>query len=361
MGRSVAKDTVIQATTDPSRKVSAISPTRPCVLDSSLLNNRLLVFACHEAWVYQLRALDRPMDVVVGLRGRPAGWDERMRPVPSNGRIVKLEEVLRGTEPYGCIIAHNLSDLLDAKSLTGPRLLVLHETLDGAALEQSLPVPSEEFRSTVAKFASLTATHVVAVSRLKGRSWGFESDIVPFSADPQDYLPWQGDIASGLRVANHLELRPRILLWDFHRKAFQGLPVTLVGHNPGLPGVEAAGNWEDLKTIFSRHRFYIHTADPRFEDGYNMATLEAMAAGLPVLGNVHPTSPAKHGVSGFLSDNPAELRCYAQQLLADRALAARMGAAARVAVAAFSGERFRTDFSRSIQAAQKQWLRQNGR
>lgn len=322
----------------------------------------MLVFDCHEAWVYQLRVLDRPMDIVVGLRGRHTqGWDEKMRPVPPGARLIRLEEALQNPERYGCIIAHNLTDLLDVKTVAGPRLLVLHETLEGAALEQDLTVPAGQFREAVAKYVRLTNTHVVAVSRMKGRSWEFEDDIVPCSADVRDYLPSQGNLSRGLRVANHILRRPRVLLWDFHRQAFDGLPVSLVGHNPEMDGVRPAADWYDLKQIFSQHRFYIHTADPRLEDGYNMATVEAMAAGLPVLGNRHPTSPVEHGVSGFLSDDPAELRSYALRLLEDQQLAARMGAAARESVSQqFSGARFQRNLSRSIETAQRIWLRRHG-
>ena len=56
-----------------------------------------------------------------------------------------------------------------------------------------------------------------------------------------------------------------------------------------------------------------------------MATLEAMATGIPVLGNRHSTSPVEHGVSRFLSDEPLELRQFAQPLLGDRGFAMRMG------------------------------------
>ncbi|HXX20292.1 MAG TPA: glycosyltransferase [Candidatus Acidoferrum sp.] len=323
------------------------------------MNAPLLVFDCHEAWVYQLGVLARPMDVVVGLRGRHTdGWDENMRPIPGNARLIRIEEALQNPQPYQCIVAHNLTDLVDAKTLNGPRLLVIHETLDGALREQGSTVSAERFRETVAKFVRMTGTHVVAVSKLKGRSWGFENDIVPFSADPFHYLPWKGDLARGLRVANHIHRRPHILLWEFHHKAFDGLPVTLVGHNPDMPGVLPSTNWADLKETFSRHRFYIHTADPRLEDGYNMATLEAMAAGLPVLGNRHPTSPVEHGVSGFLSDDPAELRSYALRLLADGEFAAQMGRAARETVAQrFSSARFKQDFMRSLEFARWKWQR----
>jgi len=327
------------------------------ISSNSRNGKRILVFNCHEPWVYQLGALGRDLDVVVGLRGRHTdGWDARMRPVPPNSRLVRLEEVLRSKEVYACIVTHNLTDLLEAKSLGGARLLVLHETLDGAMREQSSNFQAEEFRSTVKKFVRLTHTHVIAVSQLKGRSWGFERNIVTLSADTSDYLPWQGDLARGLRVANQIERRPRVLLWDYHQRAFGGLPVTLVGNNPGMDGVKPSEGWSDLKNILSRHRYYIHTADPNLEDGYNMATLEAMAAGLPVLGNAHPTSPVEHGVSGFLSDNPDELRAYAQRLTDDRDLAQRMGEAARRTVSLnFSYTLFARRFSEAMAAARQVW------
>jgi glycosyltransferase involved in cell wall biosynthesis len=323
------------------------------------MNNRLLVFDCHEAWVYQLQALPFSMDVIIGLRGRHIdGWDSNMRPVPANARLIRLEDALRDSQGYQCVVAHNLTDLLEAKAFDSPRLLVVHETLEGALQEQRATVSAGQFREAVAKFVRMTGTHVVAVSRLKGRSWGFEDDIVPLSADPSQYLTWKGDLARGLRIANHIQRRPGILLWEFHKKAFDGLPVTLVGRNEDMAGVYPSECWEELKSTFSRHRFYIHTADPRLEDGYNMAMLEAMAAGLPVLGNYHPTSPVEHGVSGFLSDDPAELRACALRLLADRDLSARMGHAARETIAKrFSAARFRQDFVRSLEFAQWKWQR----
>jgi hypothetical protein len=324
------------------------------------MDKRLLVFDCHEAWVHQLRALPQPLDIVIGLRGRhTAGWDKSMRPVPPNARLVRLEEAVRAAESYDCIIAHNLTDLLDAKALRGPRLLILHETLAGAMLEQGSTIPADELRRAVIKFTQLTSTQVAAVSKLKGKSWGFDEDLVTLSADPEDYPAWRGDLAHGLRVANHIERRPRILMWDFHCQAFGGLPITLVGHNPGMDGVKTSADWAELKQIFNRHRFYIHTADPHLEDGYNMATLEAMASGLPVLGNRHPTSPIEHRVNGFLSDDPAELGRYAAQLLADRELAARMGAAARETVAKhYSPSRFAAAVADSIQRARRMWERE---
>jgi glycosyltransferase involved in cell wall biosynthesis len=143
-------------------------------------------------------------------------------------------------------------------------------------------------------------------------------------------------------------------MWGLHERAFRGLPVKLVGHNPGMAGVKAAEGWDDLKRQLRSHRFYIHTANPRYEEGFNMATVEAMAAGMPVIGNRHAGSPIRDGVSGFLSDDPDELRKYARMLLEDREMANAMGEEARkTAIERFSITQFSEGFWRSIETARK--------
>jgi glycosyltransferase involved in cell wall biosynthesis len=87
-----------------------------------------------------------------------------------------------------------------------------------------------------------------------------------------------------------------------------------------------------------------------------MASAEAMAAGLPVLGNRHPSSPIRHGISGFLSNDAKELQHYARILLEDRDLAALMGRQAQRTVAErFSLTRFKHSFTRSIEIARRKW------
>jgi len=319
----------------------------------------LLVFNCHEAWVYQLGVLGYNLDIIIGLQGRyKPTWDEQMRPAPPNSRFVTLSEALQSLSCYYCIITHNMTDLLDVKLRPEPRLIVLHSTLEGRAMEGKSVVPLQKMKETLCEYLELVGGHAVAVSMLKGKSWGFTEDIVFNSSNPDDYLPYSGQLACGLRVSNLIKTRRKYLLWDFHEMAFDAIPVRLVGHNPDMPGVEAAKNWDHLKKMLQSHRFYIHTADPIVEDGYNMATFEAMAAGMPVLGNRHPTSPIEHGVSGFLSDDPDKLQTYARILLDDRDLAVKMGQQARKTVLErFSTSRFKEGFLKSIETARHKWER----
>lgn len=318
---------------------------------------RILVFNCHEAWIHQLEGLRSRLDIIIGLPGRYSpGWDTRMRPVPTGARLITLSDAIQSSRRYRAIVAHSVTDLLDARSFDAPKLVVLHTTLEGRLAEERSEVDPEQMGTMLRQLLALIGGHAVSVSLLKGRSWGFSEDIVPFGVDPDAYLPATLELDTGLRISNLFTKRRRILLGELHDAAFEGLPLRLVGHNPDLPGASAATSWDELKQLLASHRFYVHTAHPALEDGYNMATLEAMAAGLPVLGNSHPSSPIEHGVSGYLSDDPLALRSFAEELLRDRERARRMGRAAREAVSErFHVKRFRDGFERSLQRAEQKY------
>ncbi len=322
---------------------------------------KLLVLNCHEAWVHQLGVLGAELDIVVGLPGRyTRTWDTHMRPVPAGARLLALAEVREAR--YDAVITHNITDLLDTKHLDAPKLLVLHETLEGRMAQQGADFDVRDMRAMLNTYLASVGGHAVAISRSKAKSWGVTHMVVQNSADPSHYLDPVGDVASGLRVANHVTSKRVFLAWDFHEEAMRDVPCRLVGHNPELPGVAPADDWEHLKRMLASHRFMVHTADPRYEDGYNMAVLEGMAAGLPILVNRHPTTIVAHGETGYVCDTPAAMRDHARSLLADPALARRLGDNAREYVARhFGPDRFRVEFTRAVQEARKKWGRRAGR
>jgi glycosyltransferase involved in cell wall biosynthesis len=197
---------------------------------------------------------------------------------------------------------------------------------------------------------------------MKARSWGITDAVVEAGVDVQRYPAWTGELAEGIRVAHQISQRKRYLLWDFHAAGLHGVPMRLVGVDRELPEVVPCDGWDDLKRELSRHRFFVHTAEPTLEDGFNMAVLEAMAAGLPILVNEHPTALVEHGIDGFVARSPEELGGYARQLLADRELAGRLGAAARRKVAErYSSTRFIRGLEGAIATALERWQTLNCR
>ncbi len=326
-------------------------------------DSRLLTFNCHEAWVHQLGALGRPLDIIDGLPGRYIDhWDSRMRPVPAGARLITLQQARSGEASYSCIIGHSLTDLFAVKELSAPRILMLHVTLDHRLQQAQLEQAPAQLRASIERYLDMVGGVAVAVTAMKADSWGLrECEVIESAADPNDYLPWSGHEAAGLRVANQINSRREYLHWDFHEASFAGVPVRIVGHNPDMDGVEPARDWDELKQLLSAHRFFIHTAGPQLEDGFNMALMEALAAGLPVIGNRHHSSPITHDVNGLLSDDPLELASHAKRLLQDNQLAARLSAAARqLASERFSPTRFAEGMTGAMNKAHHKWQQRPG-
>jgi hypothetical protein len=332
-------------------------------MSRALSDLRILTINSHEAWVHQLGYLGASLDIIDGMQGRycPA-WDTCIRPVPKGAKLVQLDEVrakeIEGRPRYDCIVGHSITDLLDLKAIAGPRILMLHVTLEGRAHNEGHAAVPAGYADMVRAYLDAVGGDAVATSALKARSWSIGAPVVPFGIDVDSYLPHDGRIPRGIRVANQINLRRDYLKWDFHERAFRDVPVDILGHNPDMRGVTPSRSWDDLKAQLSRHRFYVHTADPELEDGYNMASLEAMAAGLPVLGNVHPSSPVVHGESGFLSDDPDELAEHAVRLIENPQLAHDMGQVAKGCVRArFSMMRFAEGFAHCMAGARERWVR----
>ena len=76
--------------------------------------------------------------------------------------------------------------------------------------------------------------------------------------------------------------------------------------------------------------------------------MEAMACGCPVVSTENCMIPEiiEHGVSGFMSNDPEELKRYCQKLLDDPELARKMGEAARKTIEeSFNLDRFVSDWN----------------
>jgi len=313
----------------------------------------LLTFNAHESYVYSLTRIGHRWDIIDYLPGRyTSSWDTTVRPVPENGNLIRIEQALASGKSYHCAIAHSIADLLMIKTLSIPKILVIHVSLKGYMAQVKSKYSAKEVSQYLNTYLQKIKALAVSVSRLKQHTWGVSGPVIPFFIDTDFFYGYNGKTAAGLRVANQVAQKRLLLHWELHQQICRDFPVQIVGYNPDMPHARRAADREQLREFFRTHRFYIHTAHPEYEDGYNMASLEAMATGMPVVCNAHPSAPIINGVNGFISDNVQELREGIRQLLADPALAKRMGQAARDTIAAnHSLQQFRLLWEQAIAMA----------
>lgn len=318
----------------------------------------LLTFNSHEAYVYGLAQIKEQWHVIDQLPGRYiSSWDKRIRPVPANVKLITLQEALSGAHHYDCAIAHSISDLLLIKSLKIAKILVIHNSLTGYIAQEGHQVSAENTRSVLNQYINLIQGVVVSVSEMKQKTWGVSGPVIPGYVDGDLFYDFEGTEACGLRIGNQLLNKSQILNWDFFKSISEGFPVQIVGYNPDIPGAIMPADVDELRGHYRRHRFYLHTAQYDLEDGYNLASLEAMATGMPVICNEHPTAPIISGVNGFISDDIDELRGWIEMLLMDRDMARKLGAAAReTALEHFPLSRFRNNWEEVIESAIRQFI-----
>lgn len=104
------------------------------------------------------------------------------------------------------------------------------------------------------------------------------------------------------------------------------LPVLPVGNSPGFS--EPAKSIEHLREIYHQSRIFINTST---HSPVPTALMEAMACGCAVVSTQTCMIPEiiEHGVNGFMSNDPKELRRYAEMLMQDEELARKIGSNAQ--------------------------------
>jgi len=153
-------------------------------------------------------------------------------------------------------------------------------------------------------------------------------------------IRYSGQLARGITVVNGMQKRPRIAGYDLFLDARMGIPLDAVGME-----TEAFGGLGDIpyRHLHRRVADYRFLFSPMRYTSLPLAVIEAMTIGMPVVALATTALPTviEHGVSGYVSCDMDELTHHMRALLADRALAERLGAnARRVALDRFNLTRF---------------------
>jgi hypothetical protein len=301
---------------------------------------RLLTFNWHESYVHALASIGGAWDVVLRTKGGRSDWWEQIRPFPGNARVVDeataIETARRGG--YHAAVCHNLLDLGAIADTDTPTITIFHTSkvyelaagLDGEAFERyGKPL--------------LARSTPVCVSPMKRDTWGIDAEVILPGIDAAAYEGWVGHTRAILHVGNLKRELGAINGMPALEQAVAGLPFTLLGLNPTIAGARLSHSWSDLRANMRTHRAYVHTSIAPYEDGYNLAMLEAMATGMPTVALAHPTCPITDGVDGRVGADGRAVGRALLELLEDDEEAGRLGRAARETICRlYPIETFRT-------------------
>ena len=303
---------------------------------------RILTFNWHEAYLCLLAKTGHDFSVVDKIKGGCAGWLAGTRPVPADMRVLPVgseETALAGARSgeFDLVVCHNLADLALVHGVRIPKILVFHNRLSAEIeLFRLAGRPAPTLEQYVAQFLSLfdERTQAIFVSETKrADAVGIEGEVILPGIDLSEYGGYRGDVARVLRVGNFFTSRDAMLGQTMALAILGALPSTVLGINPEIPGSRLSSSWEELKEHYRSNRVYLNTTMDAFEDGYNLAMLEAMATGMPVVSVANRTSPIEDGLNGYVGSDPLVLHEKLDHLLHDAAGACAMGARARETVA----------------------------
>ena len=156
---------------------------------------------------------------------------------------------------------------------------------------------------------------------------------------------YRGDLAKGIVVVNGLARRGRRLGADVFDRARHAVPLDLIGMLSQELGGAGEVALADMPDFLARYRFFFH---PVRYTSLGLALIEAMMLGLPVVGLATTELPTviRNGENGFIATDERALVDAMKALIADPALARRLGTAARMtALERFNIDRFVADWT----------------
>jgi len=298
-------------------------------------NLRVLTFNSHQPYLH-LMATSLPWKIGVVTPRFPSGavkkWDPHIRLLPNNAVLYPSVQAAVLDDSWDWILTHNINDLLDVREISLPKVYLVHGTLSGRMIQDRSTFDKSDYIKKLAILLEASGARIVYISELKRRDWGIPGSVIRPAVEVSQYGGYRGEIRGVLQVCNNLRARGAMMGWETFQAVCRDLPNLVIGDNKDLASSRKAKDWDDLKEHLRSYRLYIYTPIYPYEDGYNLALLEAMATGMPVATLKHVTSPIRDGVEGVVGDTAEQLRMRIAQLLDDPQEARRLGIGAKARV-----------------------------
>lgn len=296
----------------------------------------------HPAYQYLLSRAD--VDFIVCNR-----WDTTTRPCPDNITFVDQSEVEWALSESDIWLSHLIKPdlfrlLRYARQLGQPERIV--QVMHGRAdRTDHISTPSMSTVYEIAKrviqpplevLSKFFPIDYVYITPFVASSWQMTGRVIEPGAPTDEITPASARRGPPLIVGNELD-RGHFAI-ETVRRLQQSRDVRVCGANEAVESTFMP--WVELVDAYKNARCYLNLLQPP-ENAFNLATLEAMAGGCPIVTLPHPQSPFTHGETALVCDTAAEFEAAIDRLGEDQQLRERLSQASReLATGRFDIDRF---------------------
>ena len=275
-------------------------------------------------------------------------WNRTYAPLPENYTLLNPSRGEKQIPPdldFDLVLSQNKFGQFQLAAQIARKL-----QLPLVSLEHTLPVPAWGV-GRLQEMKQMRGDLNLFISEFSVKQWGWSSDdpsvrVIHHGVDTDMFSPNELLVDKKphlLSVVNDWINRDWCCGFKLWQSVTQDLPVFVVGATPGLS--EPARSVHELVMRYREAQVFVNTS---LISPVPTALLEAMSCGCAVVSTATCMIPeiVEHGVNGFISNDPGELRHYCQMLLEDPGLCKRLGEEARrTIVERFSMDRFVRDWN----------------
>ena len=302
---------------------------------------KILTWHTHGNYLYYLSQL--PHDLyVLSKPDRAPGYGGRCGDLPWGDNVIDLPVAKAAQCELDCILFQDdvqyLEDQyawLSPAQRQLPRIYLEHDPPPSHPTDMVHPVDDP----------ALLLVHVTHFNALMWQSGRTPTAVIEHGVLVPADVRYDGDLARGLVIVNHLARRGRRLGSDVFERVRVQVPLDLIGMGAEEAGGMGEVRHAQLAAFSSRYRFLFN---PIRYTSLGLAVIEAMAIGMPVVGlaTTEMATVIDNGVNGYVDTNIERLIAHMQCLLHDAPLARRLGEGARAtARQRFGIERFCADWN----------------
>lgn len=306
---------------------------------------RILTWHVHGNYLWYLSQCPHRFYLPVRQDGR-MGYGGRGKTFPFGPNVIDVPYDEVRNQSFDCILFQSRShfendqyELLTPQQRRLPRIYLEHD-------------PPQEHPTNTRHWATdpnLLLVHVTSFNRMMWNNGTVPTRVIEHGVLVPEHIVYQGDLARGVVVVNHLKQRGRRLGADLFLEARRSVPLDLVGM--AADELEGIGEIEPtmLPEFMARYRFFFNPI--RFTS-LGLAVCEAMMIGLPIVGmaTTELVTVIQNGVHGFVDTELSRLIPFMQLLATDHEEARALGEAARQeALHRFNIRRFVIDWNEVLE------------